>query len=60
MRKTFNFVEHKYKKYNSVGKKQKEKYGKTLMLAKSKLNSIEISISKALRIHVLPTRNLFQ
>ena len=60
MGKTFKFVEHKYKKYNSVGKKRKEKYGKTLKLAKSKLNSIEISISKALRIHVLPTRNLFQ
>ena len=36
------------KKYNSRIKKKKKKHGKTVLLAKSKLNSIEVLISKAL------------
>ena len=36
------------KKYKSMIKKKKKKYDKTVLLAKSKLNWIEISISKAL------------
>ena len=35
------------KKYKSSIKKKKKKYDKTVLLAKSKLNSIEILISKA-------------
>ena len=36
------------KKYKSIIKKKKKKHDKTVLLAKSKLNSIEILISKAL------------
>ena len=36
------------KKYKSIIKKKKKKQHKNLSLAKSKLNSIEVSISKAL------------
>ena len=36
------------KKYEPTNKKKKRKHGKMLLLAKSKLNSIEVLISKAL------------
>ena len=36
------------KKYKSIIKKKKKKHGKIVLLAKSKLNSIEVLISKAL------------
>ena len=36
------------KKYKSIIKKKKEKHDKTVLVAKSKLNSIEFLISKAL------------
>ena len=36
------------KKYNSIIKKKKKKHDKIVLLAKSKLNSIEVLISKAL------------
>ena len=36
------------KKYKSISKKKKQKHGKIVLLAKDKLNSIEILISKAL------------
>ena len=36
------------KRYMSIIKKKKKKHGKILLLAKSKLNSIEALISKAL------------
>ena len=36
------------KKYKSMIKKKKQKHNKIVLLAKSKLNSIEVSISKAL------------
>ena len=35
------------KKYKSIIKKNKQKHKKTVLLAKSKLNSIEVLISKA-------------
>ena len=35
------------KKYKSINKKKKKKHDKIVLLAKSKLNSIEILISKA-------------
>ena len=35
-------------KYKSIIKKKKKKYGKIVLLAKSKLNSIEVLISKAM------------
>ena len=38
----------KIKKYKSINQKNKKKHDKTISLAKSKLNSIEVSISKAL------------
>ena len=36
------------KKYKSIIKKQKKNHNKIILLAKSKLNSIEVIISKAL------------
>ena len=36
------------KKYNSINKKKKKKHDKIILLAKSKLNSIEVLISEAL------------
>ena len=36
------------KKYKSIMKKKKKKHDKTVLLAKSKLNRIEVLISKAL------------
>ena len=36
------------KKYKSINNKKKEKHGKAILLAKSKLNSIEVLISKAI------------
>ena len=36
------------KKYNSIIKKKEKKHDKIVLLAKSKLNSIEVLISKAL------------
>ena len=36
-----------FKKYNSISQKQKTKHDKILLLAKSKLNNIEVLISKA-------------
>ena len=36
------------KKYKSINKKKKKKHDKMVLLAKSKLNSIEVLISKAL------------
>ena len=36
------------KKYNSIIKKKKNKHGRTVLLAKSKLNCIEASFSKTL------------
>ena len=45
------------KKYKSIMKKKK--YGKRVLLAKSKLNSIEVLISKALAIQILAMMNLF-
>ena len=36
------------KKYNSIIKKKKKKHGKVVLLAKSKLNSIGVLISKGL------------
>ena len=36
------------KKYKSIFKKKKIKHGKIVLLAKSKLNSIEVLISKVL------------
>ena len=36
------------KKYNSIIKKEKKKHDKIVLLAKTKLNSIEVLISKAL------------
>ena len=36
------------KKYKSIIKKKKKKHDKIVLLAKSKLNSIEVLISKAL------------
>ena len=41
------------KKYKSIIKKRKEKHDKIVLLAKSKLNSIEVLISKALIDSVL-------
>ena len=45
------------KKYKSIIKKMKKKHNKIILLAKSKLNSIEVLISKALIDHVLVTIN---
>ena len=36
------------KKYKSINKKKKKKHDKIVLIAKSKLNSIEVLISKAL------------
>ena len=36
------------KKYKSISKKKKKKYGKTVFLAKATLNTIEVLTSKAL------------
>ena len=36
-----------FKKYNSISQKQKTKHDKILLLAKSKVNNIEVLISKA-------------
>ena len=36
------------KKYKSIIKKKKQKHDRVVLLAKSKLNSIEVSISKVL------------
>ena len=41
------------KKYKSIIKKKKKKHDKIVLLAKSKLNSIEILVSKALMDHLL-------
>ena len=41
------------KKYKSIIKKKKKKHDKIVLLAKSKLNSIEIVVSKALMDHLL-------
>ena len=50
------------KNYKSIIKKKKKrkKYNKMLLLAKAKLNSIEVLISKALVHPILITMNLFQ
>ena len=45
------------KKYKSIIKKKKKKHNKIILLAKSKLNSIEVLISKALIDHILVTIN---
>ena len=47
------------KKYKSIIKKKKNKHDKIVLLAKSKLNSIEVLISKALIDSVLIVTNLF-
>ena len=39
---------HQLKKFKSIIKKKKKKHNKTILLAKSKLNSIEVLITKAL------------
>ena len=41
------------KKYKSIIKKKKKKHDKIVLLAKSKLNSIEVLISKALNVSVI-------
>ena len=49
------------KNYKSIIKKKKrKKYNKMVLLAKTKLNSIEVLISKALIHPILITMNLFQ
>ena len=49
------------KNYKSIIKKKKrKKYNKMVLLAKTKLNSIEILISKALMHPILIAMNLFQ
>ena len=45
------------KKYKSIIKKKKKKHNKIILLAKSKLNSIEVLISKALIDEILVTIN---
>ena len=47
------------KKYKSIIKKNKNKHDKIVLLAKSKLNSIEVLISKALIDSILIVTNLF-
>ena len=44
----FSLITEIVKKLLNVARKKKEKHNKTVMLAKSKLNSIEILMSKAL------------
>ena len=44
----FSLITEIVKKLLNVARKKKEKQNKTVMLAKSKLNSIEILMSKAL------------
>ena len=41
------------KKYKSIIKKKKKKHDKIVLLAKSKLNSIKVLISKALNVSVI-------
>ena len=49
------------KNYKSIIKKKKrKKYNKMVLLARTKLNSIEILISKALMHPILIAMNLFQ
>ena len=47
------------KKFKSIIKKKKKKHDKILSLAKSKLNSVEVLISKALIDSLLVTMNSF-
>ena len=47
------------KKYKSIIKKKKNKHDKIVLLAKSKLNSIKVLISKALIDSILIVTNLF-
>ena len=47
------------KKYKSIIKKTKKNHDKIALLGKSKLNSIEVLISKALLIQLLVMMNLF-
>ena len=42
------YIKQKIKKCKSITKKKKKKHVKIVSLAKSKMNSIEVSISKAL------------
>ena len=42
------YIKQKIKKCKSITKKKKKKHVKIVLLAKSKMNSIEVSISKAL------------
>ena len=47
------------KNYKLKIKKKRKKHNKIILLAKSKLNSIEVLISKALINSILVTMNLF-
>ena len=47
------------KKYKSIIKKKKKKYDKIVLLAKTKLNRVEVLISKALIFHILVMVILF-
>ena len=47
------------KTYKSMIRKKKKKHDKIVLLAKSKLNSIEVLISKALNDQILAMMSLF-
>ena len=47
------------KKYKSVNKEKKKKHDKITLLAKSKLNSTEVLISKTLTDSIFVVMNLF-
>ena len=47
------------KKYKSVNKEKKKKHDKIILLAKSKLNSTEVLISKTLTDSIFVVMNLF-
>ena len=48
------------RKYKSINKEEGKKHDKVLLLVKTKLNSIEVLISRALIDSILVMRNLFQ
>ena len=56
----FFVIAAEIRKYKSINKEEGKKHDKVLLLVKTKLNSIEVLISRALIDSILVMRNLFQ
>ena len=56
----FFVIAAEIRKYKSKNKEEGKKHDKVLLLVKTKLNSIEVLISRALIDSILVMRNLFQ